>query len=179
MVALVELADFNLSTTSSISQTFSYTHFWASDNTTSAIIEPKLELRSGNPGYQHDKPVLGGVLVEQAAIADGSPDESSNEGNTADSMWGMGEVGALTTMGLSSDGECFERGSVVATRRLPILFGSSARVGCMFSISRSTLANDCTRLKNLTMSLLTGSGGVARIRQTRVGVLGKPEYGRM
>ena len=124
--------------------------------------------RSGNPGYLRGKPVLGGVLEEQLAgdaqVPEGDP--------PLDSLWGMGEVGALSTMGLPFDGECFKDG-VILTKRLPILFGSSARIGCSFSISRSTLANDCPRLKNVTMSLLTGPGGVYTLRKTRAGILGE------
>jgi hypothetical protein len=37
-------------------QTFGYTHFWSTDNSTN------VSKRSGNPGYQHGKPVLAGNL---------------------------------------------------------------------------------------------------------------------
>jgi hypothetical protein len=37
-------------------QTFGYTHFWSTDNST------EINKRSGNPGYQLGKPVLTGIL---------------------------------------------------------------------------------------------------------------------
>ena len=37
-------------------QTFSYTHYWSTDNATEVV------KRSGNPGYQRGKPILSGFL---------------------------------------------------------------------------------------------------------------------
>ena len=60
--ALIDLTNFSTRFTNAndaivVAQSFSYTHYWNSDNVTTPLHQ-----RSGNPGYIKGKPILTGVL---------------------------------------------------------------------------------------------------------------------